>query len=215
MMNMNRNPFRNLLSTAALLCGLCTTLPLHASTVLQMSFSEVVQHAELVFEGRVLAVESRTVPDGMIHTFVTFAVLDVLKGDDTLAEIELSFLGGQVGTQRLQVTDLEVPEVGETGFYFVESLVNAQVNPLVGWTQGHYLIEPDANGDSIVTTANHEPILALEPAVPTTAPMPAESSKGIANGVVVQGSGSANFLSRPLSVQEFKNHVLSTVESSQ
>ncbi|MGB4247017.1 MAG: hypothetical protein WBJ75_04795 [Pseudohongiellaceae bacterium] len=205
----------NFLITAALLCGLLTSPQPRASTVLQMSFSEVVQHAELVFEGRVLTVESRMVPDGMIHTFVTFSVLDVLKGDAQLEEIELSFLGGQVGTQRLQVTDLEVPEVGETGFYFVESLVNAQVHPLVGWTQGHYLIEPDANGESIVTTADHEPILALEPAVPTTAPMPAEISKGVASGIVVQGSGSASFLSRPLSAQEFRDHVLTAVESSQ
>src|SRR3989338_3949584 len=125
-MSVNRKPLRNLLGTAALLCGLWTAVPLHASTVLQMNFGEIIAHAQLVFEGRVLSTESRRSPDGMIHTFVTFAVLDVLKGDDTLAEIELSFLGGQVDTQRLQVTDLEVPEVGETGFYFVESLVNAQ-----------------------------------------------------------------------------------------
>ena len=213
-MSRNRNSVRNLLGTAALLCALCTAPQLHASTVLQMSFSEVVESAELAFEGRVLWVESRRAPDGMIHTLVTFTVIDVLKGDSLLKEIELSFLGGQVGTKRLQVTDLEVPEVGETGFYFVESLGNAQVNPLVGWSQGRYLIERDENGDSFVTTAAREPILALDPAAPVTANMAVEVNKGVAKGVVVQGSGSASPLSRALSVQEFKDHVRSAAQSS-
>ena len=70
-------------------------------------------------------------------------------------------------------------------------------------------------GDSIGTTANHEPILTLDPAMPVAAPMPTEISKGVAKGVVVQGVGSASSLSRALSVDEFKNHVRSAVESSQ
>ena len=34
------------------------------------------------------------------------------------------------------------PEVGETGFYFVESAEIPMVNPLYGWDQGCLLIEP-------------------------------------------------------------------------
>ncbi|MDP1931725.1 MAG: hypothetical protein Q8L60_09735 [Gammaproteobacteria bacterium] len=209
------SPLRKFFRTIVLLCVVWAVAPLHASTVLQMSFAEVVENAELVFEGRVLSVESRMVPDGMIHTFVVFAVIDILKGDYALDEIELSFLGGQVGTRRLQVTDMELPEVGETGFYFVESLMSAQVNPLVGWAQGHYLIELTAGGGSVVTTADHEPILALDPASPVTAAMSNEFSKGVAKGVVVQGAGIANRLSRGLSAEEFKDHVRSTVASQQ
>ncbi len=62
-----------------------------------MHFSEVVSGAELIFEGRVEAVEVRQQPGEMIKTWVRFAVVDVLKGDFADDEIELSFLGGRLG----------------------------------------------------------------------------------------------------------------------
>ena len=142
-----------------LLVSACS-LQTYASTVLEMSFQDVLDHAELVFEGRVSAVESRQEDDGMIHTFVRFEVLDVLKGDTPDTVLELRFLGGTVGTQRLEITDMIMPEVGESGVYFVESLHVPQVNPLVGWAQGHFLIEPQGGGERGMLTAHHEPVLA-------------------------------------------------------
>ena len=200
---------------AFLLVSACS-LPTHASTVLEMSFQDVLAHAELAFEGRVSAVESRREDDGMIHTFVRFEVLDVLKGDNPGAVLELRFLGGTVGTQRLDVTDMTMPELGETGLYFVESLSTPQVNPLVGWSQGHFLIEPQAGGVPGVLTANHEPVLALDAAdaAPVTAAMNT-FSKGVAKGVVVQESLSAQAASRPLTVDEFKRSVRALVAGSQ
>jgi hypothetical protein len=203
------------LGLALLLVSACS-LQTHASTVLEMSFQDVLDHAELVFEGRVSAVESLREDDGMIHTYVRFEVLDVLKGDTPGAVLKLRFLGGTVGTQRLDVTDMTMPEMGESGLYFVESLSSPQVNPLVGWAQGHFLIEPQDGGVPGVLTANHEPVLAVDAAdaAPVTAAMNT-FSKGVAKGVVVQESLSAQAASRPLTVDEFKRSVRALVNESQ
>jgi hypothetical protein len=196
----------------SLLLSLCT-LSARASIVLEMSFQEVVDHAELVFEGRVRAVEARRDAEGMIHTWVDFEVLELLKGEHASSTLTLRFLGGTVGGQRLEVTDLQLPQVGETGFYFVESLTRPQVNPLVGWSQGHFLIEPRADGRPGVLTAHHEPVLGVS--APEQAPVTAAMntfSKGVAKGVIVQESLSAMAASAPMPVDEFKRSVRALVQ---
>jgi len=188
-------------------------LPARASTVLEMSFQEVVDHAELVFEGRVRAVDARRDAEGMIHTWVEFDVLEVLKGEHPSSALTLRFLGGTVGTQRLEVTDLQLPQVGETGFYFVESLTRPQVNPLVGWSQGHFLIEPRADGQPGVLSAHHEPVLAVS--APEQAPVTASLntfSKGVAKGVIVQESFNAMAASGPMHADDFKRSVRALVQ---
>ncbi len=205
---------RTWLPVALLLLLGFSSLPARASTVLEMSFRDVIAHAELVFEGRVSAVESRRDASGMIHTHVRFDVLDVLKGQAPGGALELRFLGGAVGTQRLEVTDMSLPQAGETGIYFVEALSRPQVNPLVGWSQGHFLIEPQAGGEPGVLTANHEPVLAVSAAelAPVTAAMNT-FSKGVAKGVVVQESLSAMAASQPMSVDAFKRSVRALVQA--
>ena len=64
-----------------MLLMLVVNLNAAASTLLQMSFGELVGGAELIFEGRVVAVEPRQQPGEMIKTWVTFAVIDVVKGN--------------------------------------------------------------------------------------------------------------------------------------
>lgn len=198
------------------LMTLLSSVQAQASTVLEMSFQDVLDHADLVFEGRVTSAEARRVDDGTIHTFVSFAVLDVLKGGPVGDALELRFLGGTVGTQQLQVTDMTFPQVGEAGVYFVESLSVPLVNPLVGWSQGHFLIEPQAGGDQVVLTANHEPVLSIDASelAPVTAALNT-FSKGVAKGVEVQESLSAQAASRPMTVDEFKSSVRALVAESQ
>ncbi len=190
-----------------------SSLPVHASTVLEMSFRDVIDHAELVFEGQVRIVEARRDAEGMIHTWVEFDVLEVLKGEHASSTLTLRFLGGTVGTQRLEVTDMQLPQVGETGFYFVESLTRPQVNPLVGWSQGHFLIEPRADGEPGVLSAHHEPVLAVTAAeqAPVTAAMNT-FSKGVAKGVVVQESFRAMAASGPMHADDFKRSVRALVQ---
>ena len=197
----------------AMLLMLVVNLNAVASTLLQMNFGEVVEGAELIFEGRVLAVEPRQQPGEMIKTWVRFVVIDVVKGDFPEDEIELGFLGGRVGDRQMEVTDMAIPEIGETGFYFVETLLEAQVNPLLGWDQGRYLIETQPGGDTVVTTAGHDPVLALEVDTPAAANSQAMNilETGRADGVVVQSFGTASFLSQPMSAEGFKTSILSVL----
>lgn len=179
---------------------------LQASTVAQMDFAAVVTGAELIFQGRVLTAEARQQPGEMIKTWVRFAVVDVVKGDYLGDEIELSFLGGRLGDRQLEVTDMIIPQVGETGFYFVETLLNQQVNPLLGWDQGHFLIVEETNGESVVTTVHHEPLLALEP--DSSSSVNARPMNILGGSVVGLGIGhpstAASFLSQPVNAEVFK-----------
>lgn len=121
-------------------------LSVNATTLVQLQFDEVIEQAEFVFHGHVVAVESRQTGPRMIQTFVRFDVREVLKGDDSITELELSFMGGQVDGRQLMVSELYLPQLGETGYYFVESLSQPMVNPLVGWSQGHFLLEENEDG---------------------------------------------------------------------
>jgi len=174
---------------ALVLCLLTLPPAAFATTVAQLSFDEVVGTAGLVFEGRVINVEARETGPRSIHTFVEFAVLDVLKGEYTGATIELSYLGGRVGNRQLEVSELQLPAPGETGIYFVESLQGRHLHPLVGWSQGHYLIEQDSNGRAHVQSASHQPIRAV-----SIAPFAAAQTlndDGVASGVQIQAIGDA------------------------
>ena len=65
----------------------------------------------------------------------------------------------------------------------------------------------------MVTTADHDPVLALEVEAPAAAngqPMNILET-GRADGVVVQSFGTASFLSQPMSVEDFKTSILSVL----
>jgi hypothetical protein len=183
---------------------------IQASTVLELSFADVVESAELIFEGRVIALEAREDGDG-IHTYVSFEVLDIVKGSYSSATLELRYLGGRVGSRQLQITDMDLPQNGESGFYFVESLQENLVHPLVGWDQGRYLIERDRNGQAYVTSSQHRPIQSINGAPQETNPN--TFSKGVAKGVTVM---ELNLPARAMSVDGFKSAVRSSIaEQSQ
>ena len=206
-MRASKQRFLKIVYPIALLIAFFSLGSAQASTVLQLDFGEVVESAELVFEGRVTALQAQRIADGSIHTFVTFQINEIIKGEFAADTIELRFLGGQVGTRGLQVGDMRMPEMGETGIYFVETLRDFQVNPLVGWAQGHFLIEEIGNGDSVVTTTSHVPVVAVKGAdVASMTLSEAEFSKGVAKGVSVR-RGFASNATRGLSKDQFKASV--------
>ena len=117
-----------------------------ASTILGVSFQDVVKNSELIFEGQVVAQETRrSTLDGSPFTYSTFQVLDVIKGSvPEGGEITLGFAGGTIDGMTLEVHDLRMPVLNEKGIYFVESIDKELTNPLYGWQQGHYLVVEDA-----------------------------------------------------------------------
>lgn len=133
----------------------------YASTVLEVGVADMLEHCELIFEGEVAEVWSEASPRG-IHTWVRFEVRDVLLGPQVGPSLMLSFLGGRVEGRIEKVMGLRIPERGEHGFYFVESLRRFQVNPLYGWDQGRLRIVPDQAGRPRVVTADGWPVVGID-----------------------------------------------------
>ncbi len=123
-----------------------------ATTILELSFDQVCQDAELIFGGQVMSKETRPSPiDGKPFTYFTFQIIEVIKGSYAGSTIELGFMGGQLDGFTLKVSGMQMPEMGEKGIYFVENLGVQQIHPLCGWQQGHCLVISDKQtGQDIV-----------------------------------------------------------------
>jgi len=112
-----------------------------ATVILELSFDQVCQGAELIFEGQVVSREVRLSPtDGKPFTYYTFQIIEVIKGTYTGSTVELGFMGGEINGLTLKVSGMHMPDMRERGIYFVENLREQQIHPLCGWQQGHCLV---------------------------------------------------------------------------
>lgn len=178
----------------------------NASSVVEVSMDEMLQQSQLVFEGTVTAISAKENSQKRIHTYVTFEVKDILKGEYPGNTLTLRFLGGTVGDLTLAVSDMRLPQEGEHGIYFVESLERFQVNPLYGWSQGHFIVERDATGSERVMTNRRLPVTGVMADMPDEPMTPAKEriqalSKGVSRDIVVAQEGKDN---RGMPVDEFK-----------
>ncbi len=154
---------------ALLLFVLSLPQMLHATSVLQVDIDQLLDDAAVIFEGEVIASEARWNADNTyVSTWVTFRVDDVLKGELSTATITQSFAGGTVGDTTLQVSGMVYPQVGETGIYFIENPERQQVNPIVGWSQGHFKVKTDERGKERVLTENDDPVQGIEDEEPVS-----------------------------------------------
>ena len=170
----------------------------YAASVRQVTINEMMNASELVFEGQVVDVISKLDPDSSgIHTYVTFQILDLIKGKHSQSKIELSFLGGSAGGLTLEISDTHLPVFGEKGIYFVETLQHRQVHPLYGWDQGHFIVKTDLDGVQRVRTRSQMRITGIESAGPRRIQTLRE---GVAKGVVI----SDDPRDKGMSLNEFK-----------
>ena len=202
------------------LVGLVLTMfcaSLNATTILGMDIDQVAQDAEFIFEGEVLLRETRQESGtGIISTYVTFSVIDVVKGDYDADSVELKFMGGVFNGQIVEVSGLTIPKLGEQGIYFVESINRNLINPLLGWSQGHFIIVED-DGERRVSTVDDKPVTEVQAvsAIPTTIKKPQAIIEGkgeVAAGIVTETS--PIMINRALSVDEFKSRILQIIENS-
>ena len=142
---------------SVLMSYLLLVSPLWATTILGMNIDEVAQGAELIFEGEVVEHNVRENAAGMIVTYVTFRIEELIKGEYDEPLLELKFTGGRLGGQIMEISGLRIPSPNEEGIYFVESVNRNLVNPLQGWSQGHYLIYEES-GERRVSTVNDRPV---------------------------------------------------------
>ena len=197
---------------AALTCSLCLFAfsSASATTVLGLDIDKVVADAEFVFEGAVINSETRQDSNsGIISTYVTFQINDIIKGDYSGDSIELKFMGGVFNGKIVQVSGMRIPEMAEQGIYFVESMSRDLINPLIGWSQGHFIIHDD-NGTRRISTAGNQPVIEVEAvsAIPRSIKKPqsvVEGNTDIAAGVMTETS--PIMIERALTVEDFKSRI--------
>lgn len=164
-----------------------------ASTILQVDIDYLLENAELVFQGEVVASEAKEVAaSDAVHTSVFFRVDEVIAGSYAAPTLVLEFAGGIAGGKGMRVAGLVQPQAGERGIYFVESIAGGLANPLLGWSQGHFVLQRDSAGRERVMSNRLQPVLGLE-AQPQARNRFAPFSEGVARGVQTGRAGeSAN-----------------------
>ena len=164
-----------------------------ATTVIPPTFDELVDRAEIIFEGRVTAIESRWVvkdENRAIKTLVTFEVLEALKGEID-ATYTLEVLGGTVGDVTLTVEGAPIFAMGDRNLLFVTNN-GTQFVPLVGIMHGSYRFKKDPSTNKDVVLKHDGELLRevselgkekafdggrLKRIMPQAAPMTAETFK--------------------------------------
>ena len=147
----------------SLLLALSATLAftaVRATTVVAPTFDELVDRAQLIFEGTVTNVESQWAGEGAqrhIVSYVTLKVDDGLKGDAGKT-YTLRMLGGTVGEDTMGISDAPVFKVGDRNILFVENN-GTQFIPLVGIMYGRFRVQQDQqSGAEVVTTDEGHPV---------------------------------------------------------
>ena len=143
-----------------LLTALMAASALHGTTVIPPTFDELVNRAQVIFQGVVTDVRSQWVGEGAqrsIVSYVTFKVEAAMKGNPGNT-YTMRMLGGTVGDQTMEVTDSPKFKVGNRDILFVENN-GSQFVPLVGIMHGRFRVEREqASGREVVMTNEGEPL---------------------------------------------------------
>ena len=183
-----------------------------ATSLRQLSFDQVATQAELVFEGEVVAVEARwNANRSHIQTLVIFRIAQVLKGAHASTTLNLSFVGGTVANTTEKFDGLIYPEIGEHGIYFVENISQPQLNPLVGWSQGHYKIRRHQGVDRMLT-ASDQPIAEMQDRKSTAETSTSQKEIHRSSGSHVSGLRVATEIQTALSKEEFKRKLTARLD---
>jgi hypothetical protein len=143
-----------------LLACLPFTFPaLWATTVIPPTFDQLVNQAELIFQGTVTDLRSQWMGEGAeryIVTFVTFKIDDPIKGvlDENYT---IRMFGGTLDGQTMEATDTPRFKLGDRDVLFVENN-GTQFVPLVGIMHGRFRIQKEASGRENVSKDNGAPV---------------------------------------------------------
>ena len=130
-----------------------------ATSVIPPTFDELVDQAEVIFEGNVTDVRSQWVGEGAqrhIVSYVSFKVEEAVKGTPGQS-YTIRMLGGTVDGESMVISDAPRFQVGDRDIIFVQNN-GSQFIPLVGIMHGRFHVKRDKNGRDIVTTNAGEPL---------------------------------------------------------
>lgn len=137
---------------------------------LHSPISELTRDAELVVQGTVIDVQYANSVEGLPHTFVTYQINDVLKGQYGNKTLTLRFIGGvkQDGDKlrRLEVSGVPEFEKGATDVLMVRG--NEQrICPLVRCAEGRFRLDAgyvsDGAGNTLGRNEKGEVAFAINP----------------------------------------------------
>jgi hypothetical protein len=131
-----------------------------ATTVIPPTFEQLVDQADVIFQGTVTEVRSVWSGEGAqrhIDSYVTFQIEDSIKGAPG-SSYTIRMLGGTVGDETMEVTDSPKFQIGDRDILFVEHN-GEQFVPLVGINNGRFHIQHDQQTNrDIVTNGEGEPV---------------------------------------------------------
>jgi hypothetical protein len=131
-----------------------------ATTVIPPTFDQLVNDAELIFQGTVTELHSQWTGEGVdrhIVTYVTFQVEEAIKGAPG-ANYTLRMFGGTVDGLTMEATDTPRFKMGNRDILFVEHN-GTQFVPLVGIMHGRFHVQQDeANGRESIAKDNGAPL---------------------------------------------------------
>lgn len=138
-------------ATTALFMLMCSAA--HGLSVQPRSFDELVQLADLVVVGTVRDVRSGFADGGLdqntIFSYVSFAELEVIKGQADTTEYVLRVPGGTVGRFAQDYPGTPVFQIGQRYLVFIRGN-HHDFFPVVGINQGVFRILSNARGQRVV-----------------------------------------------------------------
>jgi len=128
-----------------------------ATTITKKTTGQLMDEADLIIHGQVISLESQFVDSGAVFTYIEVFVLDSLKGPAITGEtVTLQFVGGKVEDFTFDI-GVDYPQPGETGIYFLRDPAVTQLNPIVGWSQGHFIVDKT----EVVMTTGLQPVIGF------------------------------------------------------
>ncbi len=128
--------------TALLLAMLLCAIPLHATTMFQLSLQDLSTGAQKVVQAKVTAIVTQWNKDKtIINTYIRMNIIDDLIGDDEDNEIIIKQPGGRLNGRTLYVEGTTAYTVGEeTVMFLFADPLNLSAFQTVGMYQGKYVI---------------------------------------------------------------------------
>ncbi len=124
---------------------------LHATTVRLVSLEEMVKAADRIFVGKCVSVESRSDEYGLPATYVTFLVIEQIKGD--LGErVTIKQIGGRT-SEVFKIPGLPTYRVGEEVLLFLHPNSQHGFTSPVGLNQGKWSVLESSAGKKMLRPA--------------------------------------------------------------
>lgn len=124
---------------------LMLVVPLSASSVLPLNFTQLSQGANHIVGGRVIDITSSRDPDtGYIYSRVTVSVADAVPSQLIGRQYSFRMIGGAFEGKRLHIADYPTFEVDQTVVLFLNRQTSTVFGPTLGLYQGVFFVEKDA-----------------------------------------------------------------------